>query len=339
MNTIEFLEKCLCTKRGAGTMSEAIFVKWLIDVLPVTSVDMAGNLHCDLRIDNEKTLFTAHIDTCSRAITEMDNVVFSDGIRYSVKEDVLGADNGAGCAILYTLIQAKIPAYYIFTRGEECGGVGSTYLAENMPDLLKQFDRAIAFDRRGTCDIVHEMCVGETASIAFAESVSNALNALGMLYAPSRLGSFTDVANWIEFIPECINISVGYENEHSKKETLLIEHFNTLAKNVVLIDWENLPVVRKATTNFEDNYYNEAIHSDILQDFEQELYYSALDKYCTGETKHLLEMIAEYLFPEDIETGLKHINNNTNINSELIDNLYTVDKISGMEILLDALYY
>jgi putative aminopeptidase FrvX len=57
---------------------------------------------------------------------------------------MLGADDGAGCAMLMHLIHSGVPAYYIFTVGEEKGGIGATWLAKHKPDLLKQFDRAKA---------------------------------------------------------------------------------------------------------------------------------------------------------------------------------------------------
>jgi hypothetical protein len=206
-------------------------------------IDEAGNIHVDLRVDEcNRTLFTAHTDTCTGSRGFENTIVKSDTHYTSDGTDVLGADDGAGIAILYGLIQAGFPAYYIFTRQEECGGIGGAYIVEEMPELLLEFDRAIAFDRKGTSDVIYRMSVGHTSTLGFAEEMSEALNRLGMLYMPSDRGSFTDVATWSEYIPDCVNISCGYANEHSGNESLDIAHFQALAECVLHIDWDALPV-------------------------------------------------------------------------------------------------
>jgi hypothetical protein len=68
----------------------------------------------------------------------------------------------------------------------------------------------------------------------------------GMLFMPDDTGVYTDTAEFIDFIPECTNISVGYDMEHSERETLDMDHFLQLCKVVPKINWEALPTVRKA---------------------------------------------------------------------------------------------
>jgi hypothetical protein len=67
------------------------------------------------------------------------------------------------------------------------------------------------------------------------------------MYLPDNTGVYTDTAEFIEVIPECTNISVGYYSEHSDKEKLDIIHFQALADRVALIDWDSLPTDRDPT--------------------------------------------------------------------------------------------
>jgi putative aminopeptidase FrvX len=147
------LATALSTKRPHGSKTNVKFTAWLRDQLPLdlnkaAFYDGAGNLHVDNRSKaTHKTLFVAHVDTVHR--NEGKNKITKTKTHWRAKGDVLGADDGAGVALLMHMIHANVRGYYIFTQGEERGGVGARYLAEKMPDLLREFDRAIAFDRRG----------------------------------------------------------------------------------------------------------------------------------------------------------------------------------------------
>jgi hypothetical protein len=57
-------------------------------------------------------------------------------------------------------------------------------------------------------------------------------------------GVFTDSANFMELIPECTNISVGYFNEHTYKEALNIDFLEKLADACLKVNWTSLPVAR-----------------------------------------------------------------------------------------------
>ena len=213
---------------------------------------MAGNLHFDLRETPEnRTLFTAHTDTVVRDNPDADNIVKrgKKGMLYATGGATLGADDGAGIAILGELMRAKVPAYYIFTRGEECGGHGAKHLAKAHAALLGEFDRAIAFDRRGYSDVITHQRWGRCASDAFAEALSDALNDQGLLYMPCDGGVYTDTAEFVDIIPECTNISTGYDHEHTEKESLDLPYLKELCAAALAINWDALPVARRPGEN------------------------------------------------------------------------------------------
>ena len=150
------LSRALSIKRPHKGLGERLMLDWIADHLPDGvgySVDGIGNLHVDLRSEpTHRTLFVAHVDTVHR--TDGPNKIRKTRGKWYASGDPLGADDGAGIAILMQLITQGKPAYYIFTVGEECGGHGATYVAEHGAELLSQFDRAIAFDRRGVSDVI-----------------------------------------------------------------------------------------------------------------------------------------------------------------------------------------
>ena len=219
--------------------------------------DGIGNLHVDTRLNSSnKTLFVAHVDTVHRK--EGPNKIRKTATHWHADGAALGADDGAGVAMLVHLLHAGVPAYYIFTQGEECGGIGATWLADNWKDGLAKFDRAIAFDRRGIDSVITHQGMGRCCSDVFADALSAALNDdMTLMYLPDDTGVYTDTAEFIDIIPECTNISVGYYSEHSDKESLDIIHFQSLADRVTKIDWDNLPTDRDPTVheNKWDSYY------------------------------------------------------------------------------------
>jgi len=110
--------------------------------------DAAGNLHVDTRLNaSNRTLFVAHVDTMHskegpKQLRKTLTYWYADGA-------ALGADDGAGVAMLMHLMYTGVPAYYIFTQGQVCGSIGAKWLAKHEIDLLSEFDRAITFDRKG----------------------------------------------------------------------------------------------------------------------------------------------------------------------------------------------
>ena len=243
---IQVFTQAVTHKRPHGSMSEARFVTWLSKTLPCTLIDGAGNLHFDLRFAAEgtsRTLFTAHTDTVHHA-DDGPNKYRVDGRFWRADGDVLGADDGAGVALIAHMIEARVPGYYILFRGEECGGIGSSWLAENMPDLLAEFDRAVAFDRAGYYDVITHQSRSRCCSDEFADALANQMADAGLMYAPCDGGVYTDTAEFVHLIPECTNLSVGYKAQHSDREEQDMEFLELLAEAVTKVQWDTLPTKR-----------------------------------------------------------------------------------------------
>lgn len=194
-------------------------------------------------------LWSCHIDTVHKsANNEIFQKVLYDtemDIMYVEDADCLGADDGAGVWLMLEMIEAGVPGQYIFHRGEEKGCWGSSQIAEEHHEWLEQFTHAIAFDRRGTQSIITHQRYGRCCSEKLANHLGSLLN-LG--HEPDDTGIYTDTAEYQGIIPECLNISVGYEGEHGKGEMLDVGYLKRLRDAMLTltgVDIKNLPVDRE----------------------------------------------------------------------------------------------
>ena len=219
-------------------------------------------------VGTSRTLFSCHLDTVHTEGGRQE-VVF-DGKTFSLSNEVdeledftpsltplskykpykagcLGADDGAGVWLMLEMIDACVPGAYVLHFGEEKGGIGSSGMASHHPDFLSKFDRAVAFDRRGTSSVITHQGFGRCCSDTFAEALCAALGDANpkLDLFPDSTGIFTDTANYIDDIGECTNISCGYKSEHSRSETLDYEFLCNLLDGLVKVDWESLPTDRQ----------------------------------------------------------------------------------------------
>jgi len=284
----------------------------------------------DNRVKGSKTLFIAHVDTVHKdtgvnKIKKTQTHWYADGAP-------LGADDGAGCAMLMHLIHSGVAGYYIFSQGEERGGIGAKFIANNNADLLKQFNRAIAFDRRGIDSVISHQGMGRCASDSFCQALSSALNEHNenLMYSPDDTGVYTDTAEFTDAIPECTNISVGYYNEHGDRENLDIVHFAALAVAAAKVDWDALPTDRDPTeVEYKDYGYGYGSYNkdwwkayDTKEStsaykgytwqeddeyFETEMLFDALYDAQAGYKDDLIDMIAGCVYAEDPEFAVRFL--------------------------------
>jgi len=220
--------------------------KELIKYLPIGyKEDGLGNYYC-LIGENPSNMFTCHLDTSCIYKENVVHVQDEKFIRTNGKT-ILGADDKAGMVVVLNMIEKKIPGLYYFFIGEEVGCIGSGLLADNWEhfpykDTIK---RVISFDRRGTNSVITHQMYGRCCSDNFAEELSFRLNICSDLeLEPDDTGVMTDSAKFMELVPECTNISVGYYKEHTFTESQDIQFLIKLCNATCLIDWETLPVDR-----------------------------------------------------------------------------------------------
>jgi hypothetical protein len=326
----DILFDALGTKRGHGSQGEAEFIARLCQELPPTRIDGAGNLHYDMTGGTSRTLFTAHTDTVTRDTGTINHFTVDDKGIIHASGDVLGADDGAGIAILFEMMRANVPGFFILFRGEERGGIGSRWLAANEPELLRKFDRAVAFDRRGTTDVITHQGWSRCCSDVFAEALSTALCDQGLLYMPCDGGIYTDTAEFVTLVPECTNLAVGYFSEHSDKETLDLPYLEALVESCIEIDWESLPTARDPSEDDKQEHigWPSWAQADSLDELGD-----ALDAWEDGDDSPLKELIAIELLPDDPGMAM-HCVDMSRMTQDLCDEVWNHGSV---EPLLDHL--
>lgn len=237
MNERQELMEMLTYRRPAGSKAERKFIRRFIKPLDVMQ-DEAGNLI--KRIGDAPVLWSCHTDTVHRAGGRQ-LIVEKNGIITAPKSSCLGADDTAGVWLMVQMIRANVPGLYVFHRAEEIGGYGSMHIAHANRELLLGINYAIALDRRGKDSIVTEQWGGRCCSDAFANALADGLR---LPMKPDPTGTFTDTANYMEIVPECTNISVGYDRQHTPNESLDTAFLFKLLDALCLLDVESLPVIR-----------------------------------------------------------------------------------------------
>lgn len=221
----------------------------------VTEMIQCGLFPKDLQKDNHgnyfykigesKTVFASHFDTACKDSTSVIHVIEGDIIKTDGKT-ILGADDKAGVAVMLYMIKNNIPGLYYFFIGEEVGCVGSG-LASRYGDFKGKYDRMISFDRRGTGSVITHQSSVRCCSDEFANQLAKELNKSGLKYETDDNGIYTDSAEFVDVIPECTNLSVGYYREHTHTEIQNIKHLEKLAQACLLVNWENLVTKRDMT--------------------------------------------------------------------------------------------
>ena len=342
---METLLKILSLKRPHGGKNEIRVADEILCELPDLMVynnekglPMAYLYTTD---EKSKTLFVSHLDTV-HSKDGLNPVEFDPELQWMWKTDgeCLGADDGAGVWLLYEMARAGVPGTFLWTVGEERGGIGARWLADHAASYLSSFDRAISFDRRGTTSVITHQGMGRCCSDVFADALSSALNEdMTLMYLPDDTGVYTDTAEFIDIIPECTNISVGYYSEHSENEKLDIIHFQALAERVAKIDWDTLPTDRDpkevitydaydytswgawsrkgwGTTSVSadgwgdgGNTYHRLTDLDDDEWMREELR-DALYDAMAGSKQWLIELLCESVYPEDPEMAEHFIDRN-----------------------------
>ena len=232
-------------KRPSWGKFEELFIDEFITPLGVME-DNKGNLFKHVLYpngDSPDIAFSCHTDTVHN--DDGYQVIKVKG-QYLELHDIkdsncLGADDCSGVWLMMEMIRAGKPGLYLFHRGEEAGGVGSSYIANTTPELLNGIKCVIALDRKGTRDVITHQG-SRCCSDAFGESLAKALNGKFTL---SDRGTFTDSANYTGVVGECTNLSVGYEAQHSFMETQDFKFLTNLRLKLISLDYSELVFERQ----------------------------------------------------------------------------------------------
>lgn len=166
----------------------------------------------------------AHLDT---VLDKPPKVIFHDK-EYNVMWSPagLGADDRAGIWIILELLKKGYRPSIVFTLGEEIGGIGAIQLITDYPEInkiLPDVKFLIELDRQGHDDAVYYHCDNEV----FEEWIQS--------YGFRKdWGTFTDISIIApKWKTAAVNLSVGYFNEHTQLEHLML---NDMYKTMIKVE-------------------------------------------------------------------------------------------------------
>ena len=200
----------------------------------------------------------------------------------------LGADDRAGVFSILKIIKSGLRPHVIFTTDEERGGLGANQLTIMEPKMpFKNLKYIIELDRRGTNDCVFYECDND--------EFTKYIESFGFVEA---IGSFSDIG---ELCPAWgiagVNLSVGYENEHSYSEILCVNPLLSTIQKVkqLLTDAANVEVFDYVPSKFALNgayyqWYNSIYGTNLNDDYDDVSFVAVTCNTC-GKTFSEYEVI------------------------------------------------
>lgn len=160
--------------------------------------------------------------------------------------EIIGSDDRAGVYAIYRLIEAGLRPSVILTTDEEIGGVGARKFVSQIEKPLSDINYIIQLDRRGVDD-----CVFYNLNSPEFEKY---IESFGF---KKETGSFSDIST---ICPAWgiagVNLSIGYDNEHSVQETLDVRAWlATIEKVTVMLKETDIPFwpyVKKTSSSYMD---------------------------------------------------------------------------------------
>lgn len=213
---------------------------------------------------NPVIMLNAHMDTV-KATNRDKIVVEQNGVfraYYHGKTTVLGADDRAGIAIVLSILD-NVPSSFegtlklSFTREEEIGCIGASRIDKK---FYNDVDLNITFDRRGNKDIVVGTWGAPFCSNVVGHTLENIAKRNNFDYRCVS-GGVSDAYEFSYKGINSVNLSVGYENEHTSNEFLVYKDLNVayefglaILGDIGLYDYEGFGEVPLRSNQWVEDY-------------------------------------------------------------------------------------
>jgi ribosomal protein S27AE len=180
----------------------------------------------------------------------------------------IGGDDKCGIyIILYYLKYISKDINFLFTVGEEVGGIGSKHFVINNKNIKKEnnIPYGLVLDRRGNCDII---CANNGYGVLEFEE---ALKKVGKKFNyKDATGTFSD-ADYLSKLFSCANLSVGYNNPHTNSEFVDIEDLHSAIEFVATIVTEVNETFK--TPDITMRHRGMGIYSDYFRGLDDDIEY------------------------------------------------------------------
>ena len=173
-------------------------------------------------VGNIPIALVAHMDTVFKVQPQNDEIFYDKEKGVIWSSAGLGADDRAGIFAIVQILYSQLRPSIILTTGEEKGGIGAEAFISDFKEPIQPLKYIIELDRRGADDCVFYNCDNDLF-IDYVETFGFELN----------WGSFTDIS---VICPKWgvagVNLSVGYQDEHSVVERLYVRHLKKTISRV-----------------------------------------------------------------------------------------------------------
>lgn len=286
MTNVNTLIEMLVYMRPAYSNTESVFCeKYLAPAFG--KPDVHGN-YIKVIGDRPNIAFTAHTDTVHRE-EGIQKLQMEGDFVGATTGSCLGADCTTGLWLMLGMIEAGVEGVYVAHAAEEIGGIGSTKLVADRPSWLNEIDAVISFDRFGTDSVITHQGGLRTASDEFAVTLASALD---LPLKPDTTGTYTDSVEYAEIVPECTNISVGYYDQHTKRESQDLHFAQILLERLIEARWDTLVIVRDPTYLDALDYSSTGGYLD--EEDEQNI--DAMKRLLTDRPTSMANLLFEYGF-------------------------------------------
>ena len=312
------LKEILSYRRGFGSLGNTKFQQeYLVPkIAELGYIPQRMGMNLFVRCGQPtSTLYVSHMDTVHKVKDNtIINTIIEDGDMLRADGTVcLGADDGVGIVVMLYLMYHKVEVDYLFTDGEEHGLVGAHEFVTLYSDILESYTHCIEVDRKGEEEIITHQASGACASKAFADQLSSKIIDTDLPLIASELGVYTDCDAFAQIIPECVNLSAGYYNQHSSKESVNVDFVKKLCLSLKEIDYTSLVVGEREERH--DLWWD----LDDGPDFGQDLAHNFPNTFGTMEYDECLELVEKC--PEDVALVLSTLNLTFDAFYELVDSV------------------
>jgi hypothetical protein len=103
-------------------------------------------------------------------------------------------------------------------------------------------------------------------------------------------GTYTDSVEYSEIVPECTNISVGYFDQHTTKESQDLQFAEILLEKLIEAQWDMLAISRDPTQ--VDRFYDDSWGPYVSTDDSREV--AGLEKLLMDRPSEMAGLLFEY---------------------------------------------
>ena len=259
---------------------------------------------------NMPIMLVAHIDTVHKEQCNINNIFLSlDGNVLTSNVGIGGDDRCGVYMIMYILKNTALRPYVLFCEDEEIGGIGSNKFVKRYNSNNLKLNYIIQLDRAYSNDSVYYDLDNK--------DFEKYINKFGF---ETAIGSFTDICHLCPAL-NCagVNLSCGYYNQHTTKETINIKEMMTTTNKVIEIlknakdsdyfAWKEIEYtsIYRNDSNYLNNYYY------YKYGYSNDKSYCA---YC-GQLKNIEDLIedetGEYVCEDCIKSFNLHVCDNCGV--------------------------